>query len=189
MKKLFDSALVSHFVSSDARQCAPTSIAGFFLEPFLTNCIWLTARLKMRMLVVFLIVLLRRTTRTTRRLPTRPITMTKVKRMGTMMGTIVIRVFSCSKSTSSSSSPSSTIIVLFIWTILQLPVQNFRKCFISEIFLEFWHRLKLGLHPHRSDIWGMFWRSYFQSWPFHRISHPQTFEDSLPFNGINIKQI
>ena len=85
------------------------------------NCLWLTARLKMRMLVVFLIVLFSRTTRTTRRLPTKPITMTKVNRMGTMMGTIVIRVFSCSKST--SSSPSSTIIVLFIWwtTYSKLP--------------------------------------------------------------------
>ena len=76
--------------------------------------LWLTARLKMRMLVVFLIVLLSKTTRTTRRLPTKPITMTKVKRMGTMMGTIVIRVSSCSKSTSSSSTP----IVLFIWWTL-----------------------------------------------------------------------
>ena len=109
-----------------------------FLDFSLTNYLRFTARLKMRMLVVFLIVLLRRTTRTTRRLPTRPITMTKVKRMGTMMGTIVIRVFSCSKSTSSSSSsPSSAIIELFIPTILQLSVQNFRKSFISEIFLEF----------------------------------------------------
>ena len=56
-----------------------------------------------------------------------------------------------------------------------------------KFFWNFWHRLKLGLHPQRSDIWGIFWRSYFQSWPFQRISHPQTLEDSLPFNWINKK--
>jgi hypothetical protein len=42
----------------------------------------------MRMLVVFLMLLFMRTTRTTRRLPMKPTMMTREKRTGTTMGTI-----------------------------------------------------------------------------------------------------
>ena len=47
----------------------------------------LTARLRMSMLVLFLIVLLRLTTRTTRILPTLPTIMMREKRIGTRYGT------------------------------------------------------------------------------------------------------
>ena len=47
----------------------------------------LTARLRIRMLVLFLMVLLRWMTRTTRMFPMLPMMMMKEKRMGTMYGT------------------------------------------------------------------------------------------------------
>jgi hypothetical protein len=56
----------------------------------------------MRMLVVFLIVLLSSTTRTTSRFPMNPITMTKVKRIGTTIGTTIIKTARCSWSASAS---------------------------------------------------------------------------------------
>ena len=62
----------------------------------------------MRMLVVLRIVLFRTTTRTTKRFPMNPMTMTKVKRMGTTMGTIVIRNLRCSASCSSVELISTT---------------------------------------------------------------------------------
>ena len=65
----------------------------------------LTARLKIRMLVVFLIFLLRITTSTTRRLPTNPMMMTRVKMMGTTIGTTAIRISRCLGSTPVSSAP------------------------------------------------------------------------------------
>ena len=92
--------------------------------------VMLTARLKMRMFVVFLIFLLRMTTRTTRRLPTNPIMMTRVKMMGTTMGTTAIRISRCLGSTPISSPPEVvwftdvSFILSFCQDLLSCPVRK-----------------------------------------------------------------
>ena len=69
----------------------------------------LTARFKMRRFVVFLIFLFRVTTKTTRRLPMKPMMMMTENRMGTKKGTIFINVFkSAFRSLSLASSISNT---------------------------------------------------------------------------------
>ena len=65
--------------------------------------ILLTAKLNIRMLVVFLMVLSKMTTMTTRMLPMKPMMMTRVKRMGTTMGTTEMRVLRCAMRASTCS--------------------------------------------------------------------------------------
>ena len=66
------------------------NIANFCIKSKFEACWSITARLKIKMLVVLRIFLLRITTSTTRRLPTKPMMMTRVKMTGTTMGTTAI---------------------------------------------------------------------------------------------------
>ena len=94
-----------------------------------------TARLKMRMLVVLLMVLSKMTTRTTKRFPMNPMMITRVKITGTWnililkitnvralttIGTTAIRVFKCFIRASSSIVTSVTSVELFIFSTTQI---------------------------------------------------------------------
>ena len=86
----------------------------------------LTARLNIKMLVVFLIFLFNITTRTTRRLPTKPTMMMSVKIMGTTMGTTAIRISRCFSST-------SLMLARTLWLVI---VSFMINCFCQNLQLD-----------------------------------------------------
>ena len=72
-------------------------------KEYICRVYWINILINVAIVVVFLIFLLRITTRTTRRLPTNPMMITRVNIIGTTMGTTLIRIRRCSSSISSIS--------------------------------------------------------------------------------------
>ena len=72
-------------------------------------------------------------------------------------------------------------------------MNNLFKTSANLLSLKFFCNLgnasKLDSTQQRSNVSGISCQSFFQSWPFQIISHPQTLEDSLTFIGTNIKHI